>query len=136
MTSRSSGFTLVEVLVATGLLVVIALGTAQMFALALRQNMTARDHVMMTIAAARKLDELAASANAGTLAVSPADALDRDYDGFFDIAGAGGAVYARRWLISFPADYAGAAAAIVVRTSRPDSPAAAVQIATVAEVGR
>jgi prepilin-type N-terminal cleavage/methylation domain-containing protein len=128
------GFTLIEVLIATGLLVVVAAGTAGMFALALRQNMAARDQLLMTSSAARKVDSLAASASGGTLAASPPDALDRDYDGFSDVDVSSGVPIARRWLLSFPPLFAGAAAAIVVRAQR-SSGGPRVEIATVGEVG-
>jgi prepilin-type N-terminal cleavage/methylation domain-containing protein len=131
---NSRGFTLIEVSIATGLLVVIALGTAQMFALAIHQNMAAKDQLLMTIAAARKIDQLTASAAAGGLtASSPADALDRAYDGFSDDVTEAGAVYVRRWSITFRSDYGGRLAAIAVRVRRPAG-GSDVQIATLTEV--
>jgi prepilin-type N-terminal cleavage/methylation domain-containing protein len=47
------GFTLIEVTIAIGLLVVIAAGSAQMFAVAIRHNVLARQHRVMSLAAAR-----------------------------------------------------------------------------------
>jgi prepilin-type N-terminal cleavage/methylation domain-containing protein len=128
------GFTLLEVIIATGLLTVIALGSAQLFALTIHQNMTARDHLLMTIAASRKIDQLAAASLAGTLAASPSDSLGRNSEGFFDLSSESGAVYIRRWLVAFPPEYGGAAAAIVVRVSRP-SGGAGVQLVTVSRTG-
>jgi prepilin-type N-terminal cleavage/methylation domain-containing protein len=136
MPHTSRGFTLVEVTVATGLLVVIALGTAQLFALALKQNVSAREQLMMTTVAARAIDQLTASAAAGTIVASPPDALDRDCAGFADMAGQGGGVYARRWVVSFPPEHGGATAAIVVRVFRPESPGSRIEMASLAEVGR
>jgi type II secretory pathway pseudopilin PulG len=136
VTRTSAGFTLVEVSVATGILIVTALGTAQLFGLALRQNIMARDHVLMTLLATRALDQLAAAAASGTIAASPPDCLDRDCDGFADMAGEGGAVYARRWIVSFPPEHAGGTAAIVVRVLRPDAPGSRVEMASLAEVTR
>jgi prepilin-type N-terminal cleavage/methylation domain-containing protein len=136
VTRTTSGFTLVEVSVATGILLVTALGTAQLFGLALRQNIFARDQTLMTLLAARALDQIAAVATAGAIAASPPDCLDRDCDGFADMAGEGEAVYARRWIVSFPPEQGGATAAIVVRVFRPGSPGSRVEIATVAEVAR
>ncbi len=130
MPSRARGFTLLEVIIATGLLTVIALGSAQLFALAIRQNMTARDHLLMTLAASRKIDELVAASRAGTLIASPTDSLDRNTAGFFDLPVESGASYVRRWSVCFPTEYAGAATAIVVRVSRP-SAGTSVQIITV-----
>src|SRR5436190_18013138 len=57
--SLSRGFTLVEVLVATALLVTIAAGTAQMFAIAIRHGVASRQQLAMSLAASRKIDELA-----------------------------------------------------------------------------
>lgn len=135
VTRTSSGFTLVEVSVATGLLVVTALGTAQLFGIALRQNMAARDQTFMTLLATRTLDQLAAAAAARTLTASAPDCLDRDCEGFADMAGEGGAVYGRRWIVSFPPEHAGATAAVVVRIFRTDAPGIRVEMASVAEVG-
>jgi type II secretory pathway pseudopilin PulG len=136
VTRTCSGFTLVEVSVATGILIVVALGTAQLFGLALRQNIAARDQTLMTLLATRAIDELAAAAASGTIAASPPDCLERDCEGFADMAGEGGVLYARRWIVSFPPEHAGATAAIVVRILRPDSPGSRVDIASLAEVAR
>jgi type II secretory pathway pseudopilin PulG len=134
MASRERGFTIVEATIAAGLLTVIAVGSAQLFALAIRQNVRAREHLFMTSAASRKVDELIAASSAGTLVASPSDTLDRSIDGFFDTTIEGGAPFVRRWLIAFPIEYAGGAAAIVVRVSRPQS-GTTVQISTLSEVG-
>jgi prepilin-type N-terminal cleavage/methylation domain-containing protein len=136
MPRHERGFTLVEVTIAIGLLVVIALGTAQLFGVALQRNIAARDQLMMTILAARALDQVAAAATDGVLTASPADSLDRDYDGFADMAGQGGTAYARRWLVTFPPEHGGASASCVVRVFRPESPGFRVQMATIAEVSR
>jgi prepilin-type N-terminal cleavage/methylation domain-containing protein len=112
-----NGFTLIEVMIATGLLVVIALGTAQLFALAIRHTLSSRQQLVMTLAAARKADELCAAAAVRPLPVSPPDALERDAEGFADITVDAGMICARRWRISAPPGYAGGAIAIVVRVS-------------------
>ncbi len=122
-------------MVAAGLLVVIALGSAQLFGVTLQRNIAARDQVMMTTLAARALDQLAAAAGAGGLTASPADSLDRDYVGFGDMAGQGGVIYARRWWIAFPPEHGGSTAAIVVRVFRPEAPGQRIEIASLAEVG-
>jgi len=54
------GFTLVEVLIAIGIFVVIALGIAQLSATATRAARTTRERTMAVILAAGKLDELRA----------------------------------------------------------------------------
>jgi prepilin-type N-terminal cleavage/methylation domain-containing protein len=111
------GFTLIEVTIATGLLVVIALGTAQLFALAIRHNLSAKQQLVMTLAAARKADELCAAAAAGPLPVSPPDALERGAEGFADVTVDAGMICVRHWRIAAPPGYAGGAIAIVVRVS-------------------
>ena len=131
------GFTLNEVTIATGLLVVIALGTAQLFALALRQNMEARRQLAMSLLAARKADDLTIAAASGALRGATGGALDRNVDGFADTVDDAGAVYARRWTVAAVAGRADLLA-IVVRVQPSVSRAAAgpdvVQIATVCEV--
>jgi prepilin-type N-terminal cleavage/methylation domain-containing protein len=134
MTRFDRGFTLIEVIIATSLLTVIAVGSAQLFALAIRQNLAAREQLFITSAAARRVDELIAASRTGTLAASPPDSLDRNSDGFFDLPVESGTPCVRRWSIWFPPEYAGGAAAIVVRVSRR-SGGAATQIATLAETG-
>ena len=44
-----AGFTLIEVTIATSLLVVIALGSAQLFVLAIRQTVAARQQLVLTL---------------------------------------------------------------------------------------
>jgi Tfp pilus assembly protein PilV len=59
MMRASAGFTLIEAIVATGLLVTAALGTAQLFALATTQNAFARQQLIMSGLASAKIDALA-----------------------------------------------------------------------------
>jgi prepilin-type N-terminal cleavage/methylation domain-containing protein len=137
MHSRGAhGFTLIEVTIATGLLVVIALGTAQLFALALHQNMEARRQLAMSLLAARKADDLTIAAASGALRGAAGGAVDRSVDGFADIVDDGGAVYARRWTVA-AVPGRGDLLAIVVRVQPSGSRAAAgpdvVQIATICE---
>jgi prepilin-type N-terminal cleavage/methylation domain-containing protein len=127
----SPGFTLIEVTVATSLLVVIALGSAQLFGLALHHNMVARQQLVMSLAAARKIDELSAAAAAGPMTASPPDALERGAEGFADVAVDGGVICVRRWLVSEPPGYGGRAFAIVVRVRVAG--AGDVQMATIVE---
>lgn len=130
--SRSpTGFTLIEVVIATGLLVVIALGSAQLFLVALRRNVVARQQLVMTLAAARKVEELSAAAAAGPLGLSPPDALERGADGFADVIVDAGITCVRRWLIAPVPGYAGRAIGIAVRVSVAG--AGDVQIATIGE---
>jgi prepilin-type N-terminal cleavage/methylation domain-containing protein len=111
------GFTLIEVTIATGLLVVIALGTAQLFALAIHHNIFARRQLAMALSAGRKADEICAAAAAGPLQVSPPDALERGAEGFADVTEDAGMVCVRRWRVAVPPGYADRAIAVVVRVS-------------------
>jgi prepilin-type N-terminal cleavage/methylation domain-containing protein len=132
--AKTNGFTLLEVTIATSLLVVIALGSAHLFVLAIRHNVTARQQLMMALAAARKADEMCSAAAAGPVTFSPTDALDRDVDGFADVTLEGGVSCARRWLVSAPPGYAGTAVTIVVRVSVAGAvPAGDTQIVTICE---
>ena len=117
--ARIQGFSLIEVMIAIGLLVTIALGSAQMFALAIDHTMSARHQLLMTVAAERKLDELSAAAARGVVAIAPPDALDRDIDGFVDRPADGGGVYLRRWHVIAVHGYESEAVAIVVRVLPP-----------------
>ena len=54
----SRGFSLVEVLVAMGLLTVVSLGVAQLFALATRANVIAKGQTSTTAMAQQKLEQL------------------------------------------------------------------------------
>ena len=128
---RSSGFTLIEVAIATGLLVVIALGSAQLFVLALRHNVVSRQQLVMTLAAARKAEELSAAAAAGPLAPSPPDALERGAPGFADVIVTDGISCVRRWLVAPVPGYGGRITSIAVRVSVAG--AGDVQIVTIGE---
>jgi len=135
--TRASGFTLLEVTIATSLLVVIALGSAHLFVLAIRHNVTARQQLVMGLVAARKADEVCAAAAAGPVTLSPPDALDRVIEGFADVAVEAGVTCVRRWLVATPPGYAATALAIVVRVrvagAGPASPPGDVQVVTICE---
>ena len=115
-TSSSAGFTLVEVVISMGLLTVIALGIAQLFAASTRANLAARTRGSTTAMAEQKMEQLRSltwafdSAGQGlpvsdtttNLAVypmtqngtglnpSPSDALDTNVPGFFDYVDSAG----------------------------------------------
>jgi type II secretory pathway pseudopilin PulG len=135
--ARGCGFTLIEVLIATGLLVVMVLGVAQLFALALQQNMLARQQLVMGVLAAQKVDDLTAASAAGPLQTSTPDALDRSAAGFADRVSQSGATYVRRWLVAVVPDRADVVA-IVVRVMRderhPTPGPGTVEIATLCGV--
>ena len=60
--SRSTGFTLVEVLIAVAIFITIALGVAQLIAVSTRAMRAAREQTSTVILAAAKMDELRALA--------------------------------------------------------------------------
>ena len=104
------GVSLLEVLVAGGILVSAALGIAPLFTLAAEATLNARIRTTATLLAAAKIEELRGtpwSADAGEPGpgLSPPGALDHDTPGFFDrLDAAGGvataqAVYLRRWSV-------------------------------------
>jgi hypothetical protein len=124
---------LLEVTIATSLLVVIALGSAQLFVLAVRHNVTARQQLVMALAAGRKADELCAAAATGPVVLSPPGSLDRAAVGFADVTVDGGVSCARRWLVSTPQGYPAGVLGIAVRVSVAG--AGDFQIVTICEGG-
>ncbi|HEX5475756.1 MAG TPA: prepilin-type N-terminal cleavage/methylation domain-containing protein [Vicinamibacterales bacterium] len=56
--SSSQGFSLVETLVATGILLTVSLGVAQMFGVATSRNFAARQQVSTTTLATQKMEQL------------------------------------------------------------------------------
>ena len=130
------GFTLVEVLVAAGLLVTIAAGAAHLFAIAIRHGVASRQQLAMTLVASSKIDELSARIARNDFAVSPPGVLDRATDGFADVIVEAGASFERRWLIAPANGYPSTVVVIAVRV-RPVAPAAAadVELVTAREVG-
>ena len=114
--SNSRGFSLVEVLIAMGLLTVVSLGVAQLFALSTRANLIAKGATSTTAMAQQRLEELRGltwgfdlqgqglpqSDTTTNLAVSPpthsgsglnpspSDALEQNTTGFVDFLDGGG----------------------------------------------
>ena len=133
---RSRGFTLVEVLVASAILVTIAAGTAQLFAIAIQHGIAARQQLAMSIAASRKIDELAGSVAQAGVPAAASGAVDRAVDGFSDMTTECGVLLQRRWTIAPLDAYSATAVVIVVRVL----PAAArtvpdIEVATIREGG-
>lgn len=90
------GFSLLEVLVATTIVAVGVVALAQLVALGGHLNRRARQTTAAAVLAQQKMEALLA-APAADLAPSPADALARDIDGWFDLHDGG---FARRWSIA------------------------------------
>lgn len=102
---RERGFSLVETLVATAILVVALGALAQLFAYSARANRIARATTLKTLLARQKMEELRLEANPPT-----GGSLEEDVSGFHD---AGSHDYARRWAI----EPVGAGPSLVIRVS-------------------
>jgi prepilin-type N-terminal cleavage/methylation domain-containing protein len=131
MSHRHDGFTLIESLVATALVVVIALGTAQLFTIAIARSLSAREQLAMSLLASTKVDDLAALAADGTIALSPSDSLDRSVGGWADMPADAGRVYVRRWRVAAVQGYGDEAVAIAVGVSAAG--AGEVRVVTIRE---
>lgn len=117
-TESTRGFTLLETLIATGLIVTAVAGLAQLFALSVRFTRDAGQFGVALVAAQDKLESLRSLAfgydegggtmTAPSLHISPANALAADTEHHVDwlddrgiVAGeAGGAAYVRRWRVT------------------------------------
>ena len=112
------GFTLVEVIVALGLVAGAATALAQLASIAVAANMRARTSTTTIVLAQQKMEELLSEAGV-SLSSSPAGALTRNVDGCFDFvdrsghllgggpAAPAGSAYLRRWSIEPRAGGAG-----------------------------
>ncbi len=90
--TQARGFSVIEAIVAAAI-VIAALGSLTQLAITTRQATTAaRARSNATLLAIDKMEELR---GAGSLQTSPADALDRDADGFSDRI----AAFTRRWSV-------------------------------------
>jgi prepilin-type N-terminal cleavage/methylation domain-containing protein len=117
---EDAGFTVVEMLVATAILVCGIAGLSYVAAVAVRQTATARGETMALLLAQSKLEELRAApwafdplgarVSAPELMASPASALDADATGYADQTDVAGTlldtrtdrrvVFRRRWLVA------------------------------------
>lgn len=111
----AAGFSLIEVVVATAILVTVAAGTAQLFAITVQHEVSARQQLAMSSAASSKLDELSAAAARAPAPGAPAGAVDRRVAGYSDVATVLGATFERRWSIAPLTSYSSAAVIITVR---------------------
>jgi len=133
--SSSSGFTLVEVLVAAAVLVTIAAGSAQLFAIAIRHGVAARQQLAMSVAASRKIDELAESVALNGVPATSMGAVDRAVEGYSDVTIECGASLQRRWVIAPIAAYSATAVVIVIRIVPAARAAPDLEVATIREGG-
>jgi prepilin-type N-terminal cleavage/methylation domain-containing protein len=109
MSRASSGFTLIEVLIAIGILVIAAVSLAQILILATRATRAGREQTSASILAAAKMDQLrsltwtasasdrstnvsdpALGGDGGGLTASPLDALARNIPPYVDYLDDGG----------------------------------------------
>jgi prepilin-type N-terminal cleavage/methylation domain-containing protein len=114
--SADRGFSLLELLVATTLVVIGMTALAQLFGVAIQANARGRAMTVSVLFARQKLEEVVAAfaqqdQNGSTLGASPAGSLDRNTTGFSDYLdrsgqslGGGatvpsGAEYLRRWSV-------------------------------------
>ena len=132
MSSNDRGFTLLEALIATGLLVIVSLGSAQLFTIAIARNLSAREQLAMSLLASTKVDDLAAAAAEGTIELSPSDSLERGTAGWTDVSVHAGRPYVRRWRVSQVPGYADDLVAIAVRVT-PEAGSGDVRMATIRE---
>jgi prepilin-type N-terminal cleavage/methylation domain-containing protein len=114
--NTNSGFTLVEVVIAMGLLTAVSLGVAQLFAASTRANLAARTRTTTTAMAEQKLEQIRSltwgfdiagqglpvsdtttnlsvypfTQNGSGLNPSPSDSLEQNSAGFFDFVDAAG----------------------------------------------
>ena len=113
--SDQRGFSMVEVVVAMGILTVVSLGVAQLFAASTRVNIIARSQTSTTMLAEQKIEQIRAltwgydaqglpvsdtvsnlsvyptSTGGGGLGPSASDSLETNRTGFVDFVDAGGA---------------------------------------------
>jgi len=113
--SRARGFTLIEVLVATGILVTVAAGSAQLFAVAIRHDIAARHQLAMSAAASAALDAIAADVALAVPPVQIMGAVDRAVIGYRETTAWEGVPLERRWMIAPLPAYSATAVVIVVR---------------------
>ena len=94
------GFSLLEVLIATAVMVAGVGALAQLFVLAIASNARARSATTSVILAQQKMEEL--TAESPPLSQSPPDALIRNEPGFYELVDG---VFLRRWsVLSLPED--------------------------------
>jgi hypothetical protein len=135
MQRNIAGYALIEAIVAAGLLVTVALGATQLFGVALAQSLSARQMLVMGLAAWAKVDELSTAIAAGAVAISPADALDRDVSGSVDTVVESGRAYRRRWRIAEVPGYGAEAYSISVRVLPAVGVGPELRLATIRAAG-
>ena len=123
---RHGGFSLIEVVIATGILVTGVAAVLHLFVVASRATVDARDATYATVLALQKIEALRAAPFP-----EPGEAADYlDARGALVADAAGDAVYERRWTVEpLPAQPA-ETVVIAVRVSRRGLPGRAVHLTT------
>lgn len=126
--TAAAGFTLVEVLLASVLLMTVWLATARLFAVSASANATARALTQATIMAVEKIEQLRAlPLDDPALAPSPPGTLAADVEGYYD---APQPRYVRRWAIAPVPSFPDAATSILVAVT-PAAGGGAVRLVTI-----
>ena len=100
----AQGFSLIEVLIASGLLVTTLASLAHLFIVAMSANVGARDMTYATVLAAQKIEELRAASFPETMAADSTELLDARGRAQAQEAPQP-AAYLRRWTVAaLPAD--------------------------------
>jgi len=115
--AAASGFSLVEVLIAIGLLATAIASLVHLFALATRANLDAGDTTWATVLASQKIEELRAAPFPERLIDQSVEYLDSSGETLDATASAGRRAYTRRWWIA-PLPSASDTIAITVVVSR------------------
>jgi type II secretory pathway pseudopilin PulG len=93
---KSDGFSLIEALIATALVIVVVVSLARLFVISAGVVGTARAVSTAVLLAQQKLEELRAQP---VLAASPTGTLSADTPGFADYLDVRGARFTRRWSV-------------------------------------
>jgi len=123
MTRDISGFTLIEVIVAAGLLLAVSVGAAHLFGFTVAQNHVARQQLVMGLLAAAKLDELSAGIAIGVVSSAEQETV-LDF----------GRSYNRRWQIDPVPGYRADAVAVSVQVEDPTRHVPDVRLTTIRAV--
>ena len=132
MLRQCDGFTLFESLIAMGLVVTIAIGSAQLFAIAIARNLSSREQLALSLLASAKVNDLAAAAAAGTIDISPSDSIERLSECCADTTVDNGRLYVRRWRLARVPGFGDEVVSIAVRVT-PASGGGDARIATIRE---
>ena len=124
MTRDGAGFTLVEVIVAAGLLITVTVGAAHLFGFTIAQNQIARQQLVMGLLAAAKADELSAAIASGVIVSAAQETLVES-----------GRPYIRRWQIAAVPGYAADALVVSVEVIDMTRRAPAVRLTTIRAAG-